>query len=92
MPPADGLRAHVHLSRISTHIVCNTYRISPSEDAARPVKSLEGEISMLDGWSLNLPPTLRLSSNGLSDDPATCLLHMHYNQVSYRILQLVLTP
>ncbi|KAF5614710.1 translation initiation factor eIF-2B subunit family [Fusarium tjaetaba] len=33
MPPADGLKAHVELSRISCHIVCNTYRISPSEDA-----------------------------------------------------------
>ncbi|CAF3623923.1 unnamed protein product [Fusarium graminearum] len=81
MPPADGLKAHVELSRISSHIVCNTYRISPSEDVARPVKSLEGEIKMLDTWSLNLPPTLRLSSNGLGDDPATCLLHMHYNQL-----------
>ncbi|OBS21157.1 hypothetical protein FPOA_07495 [Fusarium poae] len=81
MPPADGLKAHVELSRISSHIVCNTYRISPSEDVARPVRSLEGEIRMLDNWSLNLPPTIRLSSNGLSDDPATCLLHMHYNQL-----------
>ncbi|RBQ66942.1 hypothetical protein FVER14953_04292 [Fusarium verticillioides] len=33
MPPAEGLKAHVELSRISCHIVCNTYRISPSEDA-----------------------------------------------------------
>ncbi|QGI77695.1 hypothetical protein CEK25_004424 [Fusarium fujikuroi] len=80
MPPADGLKAHVELSRISCHIVCNTYRISPSEDAARPVRSLEGEISMLDEWCLKLPPTVQLASNGLSDDPATCLLHMHYNQ------------
>ncbi|QKD52865.2 uncharacterized protein FOBCDRAFT_238926 [Fusarium oxysporum Fo47] len=81
MPPADGLKAHVQLSRISCHIVCNTYRISPSEDAARPVRSLEGEISMLDEWCLKLPPTVQLASNGLSDDPATCLLHMHYNQL-----------
>ncbi|CVL13157.1 uncharacterized protein FPRN_02782 [Fusarium proliferatum] len=81
MPPADGLKAHVELSRISCHIVCNTYRISPSEEAARPVRSLEGEISMLDEWCLKLPPTVQLASNGLSDDPATCLLHMHYNQL-----------
>ncbi|KAF5600319.1 transcriptional regulatory [Fusarium pseudoanthophilum] len=80
MPPADGLKAHVELSRISCHIVCNTYRVSPSEDAVRPVRSLEGEISMLDEWCLKLPPTVQLASNGLSDDPATCLLHMHYNQ------------
>ncbi|KAM0439150.1 hypothetical protein ACHAQK_006639 [Fusarium lateritium] len=81
LPPADGLRAHVELSRISSHIVCNTYRISPSEDNARPVRSLEGEITMLDDWSLHLPASVRLASNGLSDDPATCLLHMHYNQL-----------
>ncbi|KAG5795270.1 hypothetical protein H9Q69_005681 [Fusarium xylarioides] len=81
MPPADGLKAHVELSRISCHIVCNTYRISPSEDAVRPVRSLEGEINMLDEWCLKLPPTVQLASNGLSDDPATCLLHMHYNQL-----------
>ncbi|KAF4961827.1 hypothetical protein FSARC_10056 [Fusarium sarcochroum] len=80
MPPADGLRAHVELSRISSHIVCNTYRISPSDDA-RPVRSLGADIGMLDDWSLNLPATVQLSSNGLSDDPATCLLHMHYNQL-----------
>ncbi|KAF5670239.1 transcriptional regulatory [Fusarium heterosporum] len=81
LPPADGLKAHVDLSRISSHIVCNTFRISPSEDNVRPIKSLEGEIAMLDDWSLNLPTAVRLSSNGLSDDPATCLLHMHYNQL-----------
>ncbi|KAJ4270561.1 hypothetical protein NW762_002249 [Fusarium torreyae] len=80
MPPADGLRAHVELSRISSHIVCNTYRISPSDDA-RPVRNLEADIGMLDDWSLNLPATVQLSNNGLSDDPATCLLHMHYNQL-----------
>ncbi|KIL93639.1 hypothetical protein FAVG1_03622 [Fusarium avenaceum] len=81
LPPADGLKAHVELSRISSHIVCNTYRISPSEDNVRPVRSLEGEIAMLDDWSLHLPASVRLASNGLSDDPATCLLHMHYNQL-----------
>jgi hypothetical protein len=36
---------------------------------------------MLDDWSLRLPASVRLASSGLSDDPATCLLHMHYNQV-----------
>ncbi|KAF4426688.1 transcriptional regulatory [Fusarium acutatum] len=86
MPPPDGLKAHVELSRISCHIVCNTYRISPLVDAVRPVRSLEGEISMLDEWCLKLPPTVQLASNGLSDDPATCLLHMHYNQLARQIL------
>ncbi|KAF4451754.1 putative transcriptional regulatory protein C3C7.04 [Fusarium austroafricanum] len=81
MPPADGLTAHVELSRISSHIVCNTYRISPSEDIVRPVRSLEAEIGMLDEWSRKLPASVQLTSNGLSDDPATCLLHMHYNQL-----------
>ncbi|KAF5025755.1 hypothetical protein F66182_2088 [Fusarium sp. NRRL 66182] len=86
MPPADGLRAHVELSRISSHIVCNTYRISPSDESTRPTRNLETDIAILDDWSLNLPATVRLANNGSSKDPATCLLHMHYNQVSSLIL------
>lgn len=82
MPPADGLRAHVELSRISGHIVCNTYRVSPWDGNTGPVRNLEEAIRLLDEWSLNLPPSLQLSNTGLSDDPACCLLHMSYNQVS----------
>ncbi|RSL99444.1 hypothetical protein CDV31_012165 [Fusarium ambrosium] len=81
MPPADGLKAHVELSRISGHIVCNTYRVSPWDGNTGLVRNLEEAIRLLDEWNINLPPSLQLSSNGLSDDPACCLLHMSYNQL-----------
>lgn len=81
MPPAAGLRAHVELSRISGHIVCNTYRVSPWEKKTGPARHSEDAIRMLDQWQEGLPPILQLSSNGMSDDPACCLLHMGYNQV-----------
>lgn len=81
MPPAAGLRAHVELSRISGHIVCNTYRVSPWEKKTGPARHSEDAIRMLDQWQEGLPPILQLSSNGMSDDPACCLLHMGYNQL-----------
>ncbi|KAH7161604.1 hypothetical protein EDB81DRAFT_785116 [Dactylonectria macrodidyma] len=81
MPPAAGLKAHVELSRISGHIVCNTYRVSPGEKRTGSVRHSEDAIRMLDQWQESLPPILQLSSNGLSDDPACCLLHMGCNQL-----------
>ncbi|KPM38004.1 hypothetical protein AK830_g8566 [Neonectria ditissima] len=81
MPPAAGLRAHVELSRISGHIVCNTYRVSPWDNKTGSVRHFEDAIRMLDKWLEGLPPILQLSSDGLSDDPACCLLHMGYNQL-----------
>ncbi|KAH7130011.1 hypothetical protein B0J13DRAFT_627143 [Dactylonectria estremocensis] len=81
MPSAAGLKAHVELSRISGHIVCNTYRVSPGEKWTGSVRHSEDAIRMLDQWQENLPPILQLSANGLSDDPACCLLHMGCNQL-----------
>lgn len=81
MPPAAGLRAHVELSRISGHIVCNTYRVSPWESITDPLRHVEKAIEMLERWKADLPPLLQLFDNDLSDDPACCLLHMGYNQV-----------
>ena len=81
LPPADGLRAHVELSRISGHIVCNTYRVSPWENVTDPLRHVEKAIEMLERWKADLPPRLQLLDNVLTDDPACCLLHMGYNQV-----------
>ncbi|KAK7421664.1 hypothetical protein QQX98_002131 [Neonectria punicea] len=81
MSPAAGLRAHVELSRISGHIVCNTYRVSPWGNKTGSVRQFEDAIRMLDQWLEGLPPILQLSGDGLSDDPACCLLHMGYNQL-----------
>lgn len=36
---------------------------------------------MLEQWKSTLPAVLQLSPEGLSTDPAVCLLHMRYNQL-----------
>lgn len=83
MPPADGLRANVELSRISSFLVSNTYRIAPSDGTTRsemtqnPAKILW----MLDQWKTKLPLSLQLSPNGISNDPGACMLHMRHNQL-----------
>jgi len=83
MPPADGLRAHVGLSRISGHIVCNTYRIAPwkhTTDGA--AKHVDEAMHLLGLWINDLPKCLQLSrSDEMTNDPAVCMLHMAYNQV-----------
>lgn len=82
MPPAAGLRAHVELSRISGYVVCNTYRIAPWEAARGGMPTQPDKaIWMLQQWQLTLPPRLQLSPDGLSNDPACCLLHMRYNML-----------
>ncbi|KAH0522877.1 hypothetical protein TsFJ059_006664 [Trichoderma semiorbis] len=82
MPPAAGLRAHVELSRISGYVVCNTYRIAPWEAVRGGMPTQPDKaIWMLQQWQLTLPPRLQLSPDGLSNDPACCLLHMRYNML-----------
>lgn len=83
MPSAAGLKAHVELARISGHIVCNVYRISSRDRATDASIHVERAISLLEAWKSALPPRLQPIENGLSDDPACCLLHMNYNQVCY---------
>lgn len=77
MPSASGLRAHVELSRISGHVVGNTYHSAKIEAGTRQP---DNAIWMLEQWQSALPPTLQLT-DGLSNDPASCLLHMRYNQL-----------
>ncbi|PTB65547.1 hypothetical protein BBK36DRAFT_1141505 [Trichoderma citrinoviride] len=82
MPPAAGLKAHVELSRISGYVVCNTYRVAPWEASRGAMaKQPDKAIWMLQQWQLTLPPRLQLSPDGLSNDPACCLLHMRYNML-----------
>ncbi|TEA19531.1 putative transcriptional regulatory protein [Colletotrichum sidae] len=82
LPPAAGLRAHVELARISGHIVCNTYRVAPYDHhPAGAARHVERALQMLETWLSSLPPTLQLTVNGASTDPACCLLHMNYNQL-----------
>ncbi|KAG6179787.1 hypothetical protein E4U27_003064 [Claviceps purpurea] len=77
MPSAVGLRAHVELSRLSGQVVSNTYHGSKTEAGSRQP---EKAIRMLEQWQSALPPAVRLT-DGLSNDPAACHLHMRYNQL-----------
>ncbi|KAK2594203.1 hypothetical protein QQS21_008092 [Conoideocrella luteorostrata] len=77
MPPAAGLRAHVELSRISGHVVGNTYHGGKIEAITRQP---DNAIWMLEQWQSALPASVQLTE-GLSNDPASCLLHMRYNQL-----------
>ncbi|KAG6034283.1 hypothetical protein E4U41_006599 [Claviceps citrina] len=77
MPCAVGLRAHVELSRISGHVVGNTHHGEKKEAGSR---QSDHAVWMLEQWLSALPPAVRLT-DGLSDDPAACLLHMRYNQL-----------
>lgn len=83
MPPAAGLRAHVELSRISGYVVCNTYRIAPwdGSTSGEGTQSPSKVMWMLGQWKISLLPRLQLSPDGLSNDPACCMLHMRYNQL-----------
>ena len=44
-------------------------------------QSLDMAFAMLERWRHNLPTVLSLSREGLSQDPACCLLHMKHNQL-----------
>ncbi|KAG6299373.1 hypothetical protein E4U09_008195 [Claviceps aff. purpurea] len=77
MPSAVGLRAHVELSRLSGQVVSNTYHGTKTEAGSRQP---EKAIRMLEQWQSALPPAVRLT-DGLSNDPAACHLHMRYNQL-----------
>lgn len=70
MPSPAGLCAHVELSRVSERI---TSTLGPSDG---PLYDAEKSLALLDKWQSKLPAHLRLSTEGVSDDSATCNLHM----------------
>ncbi|RYP89852.1 hypothetical protein DL770_004063 [Monosporascus sp. CRB-9-2] len=83
MPPSIGLKAHIDLSKICGYIVCNTYRIAPSEDKTMVTSTLiDNTLSQLAGWLDNLPPELQMIGTPIRNhDRACCELHMFYNQL-----------
>ncbi|RYP55106.1 hypothetical protein DL768_000225 [Monosporascus sp. mg162] len=82
MPPAIGLKAHVELSKICGYIVCNTYRIAPSEHSSSASTMIDKTLAQLAGWLDNLPPELQMIDNPTRNhDRACCELHMFYNQL-----------
>nr|BDD69325.1 uncharacterized transcriptional regulatory protein [Verruciconidia persicina] len=86
MPPAAGLKAHVQLARISSFIVCNVYQVAPSRHISFD-SAVEQSMAMLEQWQKNLPPSLQMSPEGLSTDPAACMLQMHFNHLIIHTLR-----
>ncbi|KIV99698.1 uncharacterized protein PV09_08631 [Verruconis gallopava] len=80
-PPPAGLSAHIELSRISNYIVCNVYQIASQAPGEELSIFVDNALQMLTNWSQNLPPELKTSENGLTDDKSCCELHMTYNQL-----------
>lgn len=78
MPPAAGLRANVQLSRISGHVVKSFHNVT---ETTSDIREPDNTIHKLETWRAALPPVMQLSVDGLSNDPACCLLHMRCNQL-----------
>lgn len=78
-----GLKAHVELARISRYIVCNVYRIAPSDKAPKTtLEHVKHALRLLDDWENSLPPVCRIDYDHLGHDRACCALHLEYNQVA----------
>lgn len=82
MPPCQGLRAHVELSRISNYIVCETFNIESRD--CKPGQwshKIDNALKMLRTWELLLPSVLQLPDDLKHDDPFCSMLHMAHNQL-----------
>lgn len=82
MPPCEGLRAHVELSKISNYIVCETFNIESRDSKAdQPSNKIDNALRMLRTWELLLPLALQMPDALQHDDPFCCMLHMAHNQL-----------
>lgn len=86
MPSPVGLGAHIALSRISGHIVCNTYRIprnawADAGPAINRVSHVDKTLQLLTNWLRDLPKELCISYETPPQDRPLCTLHMSYNQL-----------
>lgn len=87
MPPAAGLIAHVKLARIMGYLVCNTYRIAPTEQSpsistrSTAQHHIRRTLELLEEWKEELSPELRLDPRNPHTDIAICKLHMAYYQL-----------
>jgi hypothetical protein len=82
MPSCAGLRAHVELSRISNHIVCETFKIAPQNyGRGQSASDINTALEMLRTWQLRLPPSLQIPEDLNQLDPSCCILHMAHSQL-----------
>ncbi|QYS95266.1 Zn(2)-C6 fungal-type domain-containing protein [Trichoderma simmonsii] len=80
-PSPIGLRAHIDLAKISRYIVCNVYRIAPSDQSSTTsLQHVEHALSLLQQWLASLPPTLQINDQQLTKDRACLVLHLMYHQ------------
>ncbi|KKP03072.1 fungal specific transcription factor domain-containing protein [Trichoderma harzianum] len=80
-PSPVGLRAHIDLAKISRYIVCNVYRIAPSDQSSTTsLQHVEHALSLLQQWLASLPPPLQINGQRLTKDRACLVLHLIYHQ------------
>ncbi|KAK0710283.1 hypothetical protein B0T26DRAFT_743379 [Lasiosphaeria miniovina] len=107
LPPPDGLRAHIALSRISDFIVRNSYQPQARDGPNRAIMHIERVMQQLSEWLAHLPDTLRppvvpdspdvvevpqiTDAPSQVDDRACCVLHMAYNQ-GLKLIILTIRP
>ncbi|KAH9884365.1 fungal-specific transcription factor domain-containing protein [Xylariomycetidae sp. FL2044] len=90
LPSPAGLRANVELSKISSYIVGNVYRVSPweSELVTGTYTRIETALRSLTAFYERLPAELKMPDQQFSRDRACCELHMFY----YQLVILTLRP
>lgn len=81
MPPSEGIRAHVELSRISGFIVCETFRVAPRKQPVHGSTAMDTALTMLQSWQARLPVSLQMPVDLSHIDPSCCILHMQHNQL-----------
>lgn len=82
LPPPDGLRAHIELSRITHYIAANVYGVS--KHTAEPHSTalcIHKALHMLKEWENELPTTLRYQPGNLQQDMAAYDLQMAANHL-----------
>ncbi|OQV01146.1 Fungal specific transcription factor domain-containing protein isoform 2 [Cladophialophora immunda] len=82
LPPADGLRAHIELARVSNYIVSNIYDVArQTEEPVMTTLCIQKSLRLLRSWSESLPATVAGTEENLSRDRAVGELHMAHNQL-----------
>jgi hypothetical protein len=82
LPPADGLRAHIELSRVTHYIAANVYGVSKHTAEPRSTAlCVHKTLHMLKQWELELPPALRYRSDILNQDRAVFDLQVAANHL-----------
>lgn len=70
------------LAKISSYIVCETFKVAPRQSyAENSTSSMEQALDMLQSWHEQLPKILKMPHDLNHPDAACCMLHMEYEQL-----------